>query len=384
MNDQTEDNDSQSSESSSSSESTLHELLNRPVETRAQASARNNNTFIFGATASMNSLKTAAGTFATPPVPPGTVPNSIDNDPQTPDLPFPPRNDSPLPNPRKSPRVTVEDMAHLFERLLRSQNVQTTLPASKLSEVTPSAAVRQVPPSEYLQTSTAQSKSFSDLKFSNNVSTNRDTLKCVKILLAECSLLSLVDSSRRKPIHSEDNVFGYTPDSVRNYYSEITLVPKDDLFKYAHDCKRLFSIMYLITSKVLHYLINQALIDRDGIAWYKAIVEHVHGTTNTDIRKSKYALESLKVYDSKTVKENFSLLQEAFLNLNNAQPVPLTQDEMTYYLQEKFCLDIRISVQSVMATSKACKVSYGDAIKALVELDPPIVTRHKIAALVGE
>jgi hypothetical protein len=49
-------------------------------------------------------------------------------------------------------------------------------------------------------------------------------------------------------------------------YSMITLVPKDDLFKYAHDCKRLFSIMYLITSKDLHYLINQALIDRDGIA----------------------------------------------------------------------------------------------------------------------
>jgi hypothetical protein len=155
-----------------------------------------------------------------------------------------------LPNPMKSPRVTVEDMALLFERLLRSQKVQTTLPASKLSEVTPSAAVRLVPPSEYLQTSTAQSKSFSDLKFSNNVSTNRDTLKCV--LLAECSLLSLVDSSRRKPIYSEDNIFGYTPDSVRNYYSEITLVPKDDLFKYAHDCKRLFSIMYLITSKDLH------------------------------------------------------------------------------------------------------------------------------------
>jgi hypothetical protein len=54
------------------------------------------------------------------------------------------------------------------------------------------------------------------------------------------------------------------------------------------------------------------------------------------------------------------------------------------YLQEKFCLDGRISVQSVMATSKACKVSYGDTIKAIVELDPPIVTRHKMAALVGE
>jgi hypothetical protein len=73
-----------------------------------------------------------------------------------------------------------------------------------------------------------------------------------------------------------------------------------------------------------------------------------------------------------------------FLKLNNARPVPLTHDKMTYYLQEKFCVDGRISVQSVMATSKAGNVSYGDTIKALVELNPPIDTRHKMAALVGE
>jgi hypothetical protein len=161
-------------------------------------------------------------------------------------------------------------------------------------------------------------------------------------------------------------------------------VPKDDLFKHAHDCKRLFSIMYLITPKDLHYLINQALLEKDGVTWYKAIVEHVHRTANTDIRKAKHALESLKVYDSKTVKESISYLEEAFLNLNNAQPVPLTLDEMTYYLQEKFCLDGRISVQSIMATSMAIKVSYQENIKALAEVDHPVVTRHKMAALVGK
>jgi hypothetical protein len=56
---------------------------------------------------------------------------------------------------------------------------------------------------------------------------------------------------------------------------------------------------------------------------------------------------------------------------------------MTYYLQRKFCLDGHISVQSVMATSKAGKVSYGDTIKAVVEPSSH-VTRHKMAALVGE
>jgi hypothetical protein len=203
MSDQAADYDSQYSESSSSSESTLHDILNRPVETRAQANARQTVAFIISATASMNSLKTAAGTSAAPPVSLGTVPITTDKDPYTPDPLVPPRSKSPMPNSGKSSRMTVEGMAQLFERLLRGQNARTPLRASKLYEVTPNTAAKQVPPSEYLQTTTAQSKSYSDLKFSSNVSTNRDTLKCVRILLAECSLLSLVDGSRRKPIYSE-------------------------------------------------------------------------------------------------------------------------------------------------------------------------------------
>ena len=107
-------------------------------------------------------------------------------------------------------------------------------------------------------------------------------------------------------------------------------------------------------------------------------------TSNTDIRKAKRALESLKVYDSKIVKVNIALLEEAFFNLNSAQTVPLTEEEMTYYIQEKlFCLDGRISIQSVMATSKAGKFPYSQIFRALIELDPPIVS-HKMSALVGE
>jgi hypothetical protein len=135
-------------------------------------------------------------------------------------------------------------------------------------DILPTVSAKQVLQSEFQQTTTAQSKSFSELKFSNNFSTNRETLKCVKILLSECGLLSLTDGSRKKPIYSEENIFGYTPDSVRKSYSTITLVPKDDLFKDAHDCKRICSIMYLITSNDLHYLINQALLEKDGITWY--------------------------------------------------------------------------------------------------------------------
>ena len=142
--------------------------------------------------------------------------------------------------------------------------------------------------------------------------------------------------------------------------------------------------MYLITSKDLLYLVNQALLDKDGVAWYKAILEHIHGTTNTDIRKAIHALELIKVYDSKTVKENIVLLEETLLNLINAQTVPLTEEEMTYYIQENFCLDGRISVQSVMATSKAGKFLYSQIIRAFIPLGPPVLTRHKMSALVED
>jgi hypothetical protein len=51
-----------------------------------------------------------------------------------------------------------------------------------------------------------------------------------------------------------------------------------------------------MTFSSMHMTARDSSPSCTGIAWYKAIVEHVHGTTNTDIRKAKYALESLKVF----------------------------------------------------------------------------------------
>jgi hypothetical protein len=68
------------------------------------------------------------------------------------------------------------------------------------------------------------------------------------------------------------------------------LIPKDDLFRHKYDCGRLFTIMFTVIQKDLLYLVNQHILDKDGLACHTAITEHVHGTTNTDIRKAKYAL----------------------------------------------------------------------------------------------
>ena len=65
--------------------------------------------------------------------------------------------------------------------------------------------------------------------------------------------------------------------------------------------------------------------------------------------------------------------------MNNAQNCIMKPEDKLYYLHEG--LDGRISVQSVMATCKAAKASYNDAVKAFIELDPPVATRHKLSAL---
>ena len=41
-------------------------------------------------------------------------------------------------------------------------------------------------------------------------------------------------------------------------------------------------------------------------------------------------------------------------------------------------------MQSVMATCKAAKATYNEAVKALIELDPPVATRHTLSALVAK
>jgi Zinc finger C-x8-C-x5-C-x3-H type (and similar) len=59
----------------------------------------------------------------------------------------------------------------------------------------------------------------------------------------------------------------------------------------------------------------------------------------------------------------------------------MSSEEKLYYIHEKF--DGRVTVQSVTATLKASKVSYNSSLAVLIELDPPIVTRHKMSSLVA-
>jgi hypothetical protein len=280
--------------------------------------------------------------------------------------------------------MTIEQVTQLMQSLFSSNFQNNLSQPSSPAQVVPTAAVRQVPQSEYVTTSTAQSKLIEVIKFSNNGTSNREMLKQLNVMISECGLLSLVDGSRKQPIHTSENNYGYSPDSVRRVGADTVLIPKDDLFRHKYDCGRLFTIMFTVIQKDLLYLVNQHILDKDGLACHTAITEHVHGTTNTDIRKAKHALEGLKIYDTKTVRENIATLEEAILNVDNAQNCVMKPEDKLYYLHEKFSLDGRISVQSVMATCKAAKASYNDAVKALIELDPPVATRHKLSSLVAK
>jgi hypothetical protein len=175
MSDHAEDNNSEAFDSSQ--ESSIHSLLTRQVETRAQANA-SQNTFSSGnATASMNNSRVPGSNIATHLISQVGIPviqNTTSNASSTPDSFGTPRSNEAEENQPSAP--AMDQITHLFESLLRGQFSETTPTASKVSEITSITSVKQVPHSEYTQTTTAPSKSFSELKFDNNVSTNRETL----------------------------------------------------------------------------------------------------------------------------------------------------------------------------------------------------------------
>lgn len=251
--------------------------------------------------------------------------------------------------------------------------------------VAPSNKENRVPHAEFKDTTTAQSKQLEPIKLSNSGSSNKKHLKSLKLILDECRLLSLAEGTRLPPRCHERNIFGYTPDTaVRGADGIIRLVAKDDLAKFTHDRERLFSILHICTNEDLHYLVTLHIENKDASKWYLALVEHIHGTTNTDIRKAKKALEDLRITSSKTVKENIALVEEAIKNLNIASNIITSDADKLYYLQEKFLDDKRMPVQGFMATAKSEGLNYVNTVRRLILVDPAIVPVHKMSSLTAK
>ena len=279
-----------------------------------------------------------------------------------------------------------------IRNLLQNMHITDPIPrqhipsATYVTDVlTSSTKEIRVPYAEYVHTTTAQSKNLEGIKLSNSGTANKKNFKNLKMLIDECRLLPLAEGTRLKPFGTLTNTFGYTPDRVIvDAEGSQILIPKDDLSKFNHDKERLFAILNASTNDDLHYLITSSLETKKVSLWYLALKDHIHGTTNTDIRKAKKALEDLRVTSAKTVKENIALVEEAIKVLNVASNIDMTDIDKLYYLQEKFIDDKRMSVQGFMATAKSEGLSYLDTVRRLILVDPSIVPVHKMAALSSE
>ena len=141
------------------------------------------------------------------------------------------------------------------------------------------------------------------------------------------------------------------------------------------------SILHPAINPDLHYLVESCIEKRDASSWYLKIVEHIHGTTNTDIRKACKTIEDLRIGSGKTVKENISLIEEAIKTYNTGSNSPMPDPDKLHWLQVKFNDDKRTPVQGFMATAKSDGLSYQDTVGRLILVDPAIVPVHRMAPL---
>ena len=266
-------------------------------------------------------------------------------------------------------RFSFADMARLIDIMsskiqqpppLVSQPKSTVGSASIPTASTPKASsILSVPISEYLDTTSAQSKFFFSMpKFSNSGKDNRDNMETFMVALGECKLLTLAKGDRELPVISARNPGGYSPRSlVLSEEGLYDVIPADDIYKRLHDLDRLLVILNMVTGKDLHYLIKRVIADNDAVLWFKTIYDHINGTKNSDIRKATDQLHSLKLKSTQTIQENVATIEEAFRVLKVASGVPVTDDQKLYHLQEKLEHDARFGVLSIMASSKTSKAS---------------------------
>ena len=163
---------------------------------------------------------------------------------------------------------------------------------------TPKASsILSVPISEYLDTTSAQSKFFFSMpKFSNSGKDNCDNMETFMVALGECKLLTLAKGDRVLTVITARNRGGYTSRSlVLSEDGLYDVIPADDIYKRLHNLDRLSVVLNMVTGKDLHYLIKRVIADNDAVLWFKTIYDHINGTKNSNIRKATDQLHSLKL-----------------------------------------------------------------------------------------
>ena len=214
---------------------------------------------------------------------------------------------------------------------------QSTVGSAPLPKIsTPKASsILLVPISEYLDTTSAQSKFFFSMpKFSNSGKDNRDNMETFMVALSECKLLTLAKGDCVLPIITARTPRGYTSRIlVLSEDGSNDVIPSDDIYKRLHDLDRLLVILNMVTGKDLHYLIKHVIADKDAVLWFTTIYDHINGTKNSDIRKATDQLHSLKLKSTQTIQENVATIEEAFRVLKVASGVAVTDDQNLCHLR---------------------------------------------------
>ena len=182
------------------------------IETRARSTARINQSAINAASPALGiDLSTSSSAFGTP---------SESLSQQTPTL-------LPLLLLRQMDQLQLR--FHLLKKWilsmmqsLLSSNFRNNLSQiSSPAQVVPTTLLRQVPQSEYITTSTAQSKLIEVIKFSNNGTSNREMLKQLNVMTSDCSLLlSLMDRVGNPYIRLKTSLV-----TLRTLWDELDSIP---------------------------------------------------------------------------------------------------------------------------------------------------------------
>jgi hypothetical protein len=137
------------------------------IETRARSNARISQEAINAASPALAIyLSTSSSAFGTPPVPQVGIPVTTNTNPSA-STSAATNGPTPVEIP-PAQNMTIEQVTQLMQSLLSSNFQNNLSQPSSPAQVVPTAAVRQVPQSEYVTTSTAQSKLIEVIKFSNN------------------------------------------------------------------------------------------------------------------------------------------------------------------------------------------------------------------------
>ena len=107
---------------------------------------------------------------------------------------------------------------------------------------------------------------------------------------------------RSAPVANSTSIFGYSPATVKfdSVSGRQVPVPTDDIILYAHDSKRLNSILLLVLDKSIHHLDSSAFDTLNNQRMFSAVMEYFNGQQIKDAHRCQVDIANFKINLSRT------------------------------------------------------------------------------------